>query len=378
MTPLAAADLRQRLAALAALEPAPAPVVSVYLDTRWVDEQQRDRVRVFLKNELRRARQEAGDGAAGDLGWIEDQGRLLVEQARDTEASGVALFACSAIGLREVWPLRLALENTLVVADRPWLRPLAAVLDQARPALVVFVDGESARLIPLEPGGAGQEVTLQSDVEGRHAMGGWAALAQSRYQRHIEAHRHQHLEAVADALRHLADQHRVERIVLAGEPRTVGLLRPHLPGPLAARVVGEVAGTRWEPAAALAARAAGFLERWEQSDTAEDLDAVLDDAAAGARAAAGLGPTLEAVRRNNALRLYVLDGFQAPGRRCRRCATVEPGEGGPCPACGGPTRPVELGEALVELVIAAGGTAETVATHAGLARAGGIAARLRY
>ncbi|HEV8643337.1 MAG TPA: hypothetical protein VGV13_19840 [Methylomirabilota bacterium] len=51
---------------------------------------------------------------------------------------------------------------------------------------MVFIDGASARLIPLNAAGPDDEVTLEGRVEGRHRAGGWAALAQSRYQRYIE------------------------------------------------------------------------------------------------------------------------------------------------------------------------------------------------
>jgi len=43
-------DASRRLAQLAKLPTAERPVVSVYLDTRWTDEQQRERVRIFLRN----------------------------------------------------------------------------------------------------------------------------------------------------------------------------------------------------------------------------------------------------------------------------------------------------------------------------------------
>ena len=50
-------DMKTRLATLAKIAPGRHRVVSVYLNTRWSDEQQRERVRIFLKNELRRARE---------------------------------------------------------------------------------------------------------------------------------------------------------------------------------------------------------------------------------------------------------------------------------------------------------------------------------
>ena len=42
-------DVQTRLAELAKLPPASRPVVSVYLNTCWADEDQRERVRIFLR-----------------------------------------------------------------------------------------------------------------------------------------------------------------------------------------------------------------------------------------------------------------------------------------------------------------------------------------
>jgi stalled ribosome rescue protein Dom34 len=47
-------------------------------------------------------------------------------------------------------------------------------------------------------------------------------------------------------------------------------------------------------------------------------------------------------------------------------------------ASGKETQPVELGEAMVDRVVATGGTVEVLETHAGLARVGGVAGLLRY
>lgn len=50
-------------------------------------------------------------------------------------------------------------------------------VEQEPDALLVFEDAESARLSPLGPSGAGQEVRLESEVDGHHRQGGWALLA---------------------------------------------------------------------------------------------------------------------------------------------------------------------------------------------------------
>src|SRR4051812_23013508 len=191
-------DVQARLAELAKLPPATRPVVSVYLNTRWTDEDQRHRVRIFLKNHLREARAAATPPAEEDLAWIEAEAQRIVGQVELVDASGVALLAGE--GLREGLPVRAAFEDTFVVDRTPYLRPLAGVAEEVVPSLVVFVDGESARVVALTAAGPGEEVSLESEVPRRTTAGGWAALAQTKYQGHVEMHREQHYEAVAEAV----------------------------------------------------------------------------------------------------------------------------------------------------------------------------------
>jgi peptide subunit release factor 1 (eRF1) len=368
-------DIAAQLARLERLPAAHPGVVSVYLNTRWSDEHQRDRTRVFLTGELRRARQ-AGGAEPEDLDWVEREGDVLVDQAERSEAKGVALFACRALGLREVIPVRVPFRERFVVAERPDLGALAELLDEHAPAIVVFVDGESARLLPLLPSGAGDEVILERDVTGRHTRGGWAQLAQSRYARHVETQRDRHFEGVAEAVAHVVDSQAIRRILLAGHENELAAFRKQLPGRLQPLVLGEIHGTRWEPASAILQRAAERLDLQEHSDEIVDVDAVLTEAAKGGRAVAGPG-TLEAARRGAIHRLYILADLRRPGQACERCGALQE-TGETCWLCGGAARETELAAAVIDRVQTTGGTVETVLAHAGLAAAGGMAARLRY
>lgn len=370
-------DLQARLRELARL--GGTPVVSVYLNTRWRDEHHRDRVRVYLEQALARARAApGGEALTEDLDWVEREGQALIAQSRYPDASGVALFASRALGLREVLPLAVPFEDAFVVADQPYLRPLAALAGEVPSALVVHVEARRARLIPLDAAGAGEVVALESDVPGQHRRGGWAQLAQSRYQRHIQAHRAQHFQAVAEALRALVEERGVQVLVLAGAARTVAAFRPHLPASLAARVAGRVAGARHEAPPVLAGRAFGVLARHRAEHLRATVEQVLTEAARGGAAVAGPEETLEAVSRGAVHRLYLLRAFEEAGGRCGACGRLQRADEGRCRACGGVTRRVELGEAMVNRVIATGGSVELVEAHPGLTGVGGVAARLRY
>jgi peptide subunit release factor 1 (eRF1) len=372
-------DLKVRMTELARIAPAPTPVVSVYLNTHWADEHHRDRVRIFLKNELAKARGATSLRAeAADLDWIETQGEALLGQLTIPEAGGVALFACGARGLREILPSRTPFENTFAVAATPLLRPLAEVCEMTPPALVVFVDSKTARLVTLTPSGIGEEVTLRADVPGHHSRGGWAQMAQSRYQRHIQDHRARHFEAVVESLIGVVEGHDVRRIVLAGEPRNVALLRKEMPPRIAAHVVGTVAGAQHESTDLILARAAEYVGHVEGQREGTGVDVVLTAAAKRGKAAAGLDATLQAVNRGAIHRLYLLKGWSTPGRACTGCGALQQGFTWNCPACGGEAATVELGEVMAERVVATGGTVETIEAHQALAAAGGIAAELRY
>jgi len=335
---MSAVDFRQRLRELARFEPSGSPVVSVYLNTEWVDEHQRERVRIFVKNALAEARGRRW-ADRDDLDWIERQSGTLIECAVFEDANGAVLFACGSASLRELLPLRVPFDDTFVVDARPYVRPLAGIVDDTPPALIVLADGVSARLIALDASGVTDETVLQAEVPGRHESGGWADLAQSRYERHI-------LE--------------------------------HLPEAVAARIAGVVAGARHESSPVIADRAAGVLARVAQQADERRVDEALADAAEGSTAVAGVTATVGAVNRNAVRHLYVLTTFREPGAVCQDCGALQRGVHFTCPFCGRGTRTTELGEALVERVLASGGEVTTLESHRPLAGHGGVVARLRY
>jgi protein required for attachment to host cells len=365
---------------LAQVAPSQAPVISVYVCTRAHDEHQRGRVRVFLKNERRRVAAMAAGATEADLAWITEQGERIVSQELYPEAESVAMFAGGSPVLRESIPLAVPVEDTLAVADTPRLRPLVAALAGTPRALVVFVDAERARLITLGDDGGTEEILLEHPdvVVGHHRRGGFALLLQSKYDKHMRVHRDRHFDAVAEALATTVARFGTTAIVLAGEPRARAVFRPYLSPAVAEAIVGEVAGTQYEPAATLAARAREVIRLVAGSEQAMSTDVVLVAAGAGGRAAAGMEATLEAVNRGTVDRLYLLDAFADAGATCGTCAALQHGAPGACRWCGKPTKATDLGEAMVQRVLAAGGSVEAVRVHGGLAREGGVAALLRY
>ena len=373
-------DLRARMAELAKIGKAATPVVSVYLDTRWSDEHQRDRVRIFLKNGIAKAREARSRRAApADLDWIQSAGDELVSQAAAPDTRGVALFACESAGLRELLRFRVPFANAFAVEDTPFLAPLGAAVQQTPATLVASGTPATARLMHVSREGLGEEVTLQTDMPGHHSRGDeWVQFAQSRYERHIREHRGRHFTAVAESLGQLIEAHGVERIVLAGEPKNLSALRRELPPRIAAHIVGDVSAARHEPSSVIAGRAVELITHLDASSDVPAVDAVLTEAAKSRQAVAGMEETIEAVNRGAVRRLYVLRGVRGPASACPGCGALFPGVAEDCRLCGKALQAVELGETLVRRVLAAGGTVETVEAHQRLAAVGGVAALRRY
>ena len=372
-------DLKTQLGRLARLHTTGAPVVSVYLNTCRTDEHEPGRARIFLKNELRQARQADVKGQlTADLDWIQEQADTLLSGSESAESRGVALFACQPAGMREIIPVRIPLANAFMVGPSPSMRGLAVVAHEAPATVVLFVDAGHARLVRLSAQGPLEEITLESGVPRRDARSEWAQVTQARYEQHIQAYRDRHFEAVAESLLRLVEHHDVRWIVLAGEPRALGEVRAQLPRRLADCVLGHVAGTRHDSATTLADRAAELLRRLVDSTEAPAVDAALTEAAKDGRAVAGVEATLEAINLGAVHQLYLLEAFKASGRACKNCHVLGMHAEGACPICGGATERIDLGEAMVNRVLATGSTVDSVGVHGALERAGGVAAWLRY
>ena len=372
-------NLAAKLQELARTEPGLAPVVSVYLDTRWTDEHQRERVRIFLKEEVRKAAAMAAGALDAELAWITAQGERLVGQDLHPERAGAAMFAGGAASLRELLHLSLPFTDRFAINNHPCLRPLVAALGAAPRAAVLFVDGECARLVALTEEGAADEITVAAtDAIGHHRRGGFLLLLQSRYQRHIHEHRARHFEAVARALADLVDHYSLRSIVLAGETRNLAVFRTQVPSRLGKRIVGDVAGTRWEPSSALAERALALLGQRAAGELAVTVDTVLTEAGARSRSVAGIDAAVEAVNRGAVDRLFLLDSYHEDGQLCVACRALQRTTDTWCRWCGAMTVARELGEGMVQRVLASGGYVASVDVHAGLARVGGAAALLRY
>jgi peptide chain release factor subunit 1 len=379
-------DMRSEIKKLAHLEETPYPFLSLYLNTKWDDEQQRERIRLFTKNQLRKAfdqfkdREDCRDILVKDQQQIERYVEGLVRRVYNEEMNGTAIFSRSGTGTFLTYPSIISFENECFASDLPILRPLVRLSSQYQNTLVVMVDTDSARLFEVSLEGLMAESSIENYVPGRHDQGGWA---QMRYQRHIKDHMDKHHKEVAEQLTELFDSGKWKRVVLIGQDRILANFKVFLPERVKQQVSDFFSVDFSEERSKVLRRVFERLLQKEKEEVNRQIQALKERTPQGGLATLGLSPTLEVLNAGQIHTLYLLVSFTSPGGRCRRCnslvLTHRPRDSSiPCPLCKGDVKIVNLGEEMMRSVLSQDGEVKWAEENELLKEYEGVGASLRY
>lgn len=344
-------DVRALLVRLAQLEKGP-PVVTVSLDTHWRDEQQRDRVRVFVRDRVRDARrlfEGAGDeGLSATFDRIERWSNEVINRDRHEDAGGLILYASESRDLFVECVMPQASEEGMWVDPWPRLWPLALQLELTRPLIVVEVDATGAHLFQWQFGQLDQQ-SIERDIPGRHKMGGWS---QARFQRHIEDHKQRVAKEVAQRLHQLVIEDPDACVVLLGQGQTLRAFQRQLAAPVAQRVVA----LRPSPADPGKRMALG-LEVLDEERVAREFAVVhhvLRQGLSDRSGTVGLEDTLMALNGQQVRTLAMSRRFDVYGVRCRSCEALWTRGPTGCVFCGEPVDTVSLRDAVLRRAVQQG------------------------
>ena len=275
--------LTDQLNRLAAFEPSPYPVVSLYLNTQ-PNQVGRDNFQAFVRKELK-ARALTYPARSPEREMLErDMERIarFLENDIQASANGVAIFACDAGELFETVQLNAPLDDHwLYIGDQPHLYPLARLAAQFPRYAVVLADTQRTRILVMADGGVAADTAIDGVKTRRTSQGGWS---QARYQRHIENYHLLHIKEVVAALEKIVTNEGIDRIVIAGDVVVLPLLREQMSKPLAEKVVDELSLASDSAQDAVIKTTLESLRKVDQ-----DSDRAKVDAAVGAYRAGGLG-----------------------------------------------------------------------------------------
>jgi peptide chain release factor subunit 1 len=275
--------LADQLDRLARFEPAPYPVLSLYLNTQ-PNARGRHEYQTFVRQEFKARSRTYPAGSPERDSLDKDLERIATFLANELQpsANGVAIFACSAAELFETVQLTAPIEqHWLYIGDTPHLYPLARLESRYPRYAAVVADTNTARIMVFATG----ELVSQQDVIGektrRNSQGGWS---QARFQRHIENFHLQHAKEIVEALERIVQQEGITQILTVGDEVILPLLREQMPKHLAEKVVDHL---KLDARAPLDDVLAATLEAMGRQNARSDRDKV--GAAVGAYRAGGLG-----------------------------------------------------------------------------------------
>ncbi|HLK57522.1 MAG TPA: hypothetical protein VKU00_13225 [Chthonomonadaceae bacterium] len=329
----------EQIKALAEVESDSVPVVSFYLD---VDGRQRTFLQyVEVTHQLvrdARARLEAMNlpEAAAELARhdLDRISRYVGAEFKHSDERGLAIFASTARKLWQVYPLACPVEDRLILERRPYLRPLADLLDENAGALVVLVDREKARLFLVEMGTITELEKVQDDVPARVHPESWYGLSDKHIERHVDERIFYHLRHVAHVLSQVAQRQRLQRVLIGGAQDIVAEFQRVLPPDLAGSVIGKLDGLMLisKPEEILQ-KALQVLDQAKRRQEQKLVNQILEMAGPKGVAVLGLEPSLQALYHRAVHTLGVDKNLLLSGFQCPHCGRLFP-VADPCPECG--------------------------------------------
>ncbi|OQY21297.1 MAG: hypothetical protein B6I34_07530 [Anaerolineaceae bacterium 4572_32.1] len=366
---------QQDLRELAAYQ-AETPVLSVYLD---VDPTKRktDEYKLSLRQMLRHA---DGLAAAEDVAIVE----RFFDHEYDWSGRGVVIFSCAEEGFWRAYSLAVPVASGVTTAHKPYIWPLAALVDAYGSYGVTLVDRQGIRLLLFEMGELettdgylGDEVRKLKKGRGSSGGAGRRGGAPVSSRRGEEVAQRNIREAVK-ATKRFCRKHNPQRLIIAGAEPTVAQFREALPKSLRKNVIGSFNADMNASELEIRERSLEILQQVEKEREKVLVDAVFTEAAKGQQGVIRLADTLGAAHEGRIQTLVIARDYHQPGYQCQNCAYLTDQALDGCPFCGGEFVEIsDAAEALVTKVIEDGGKVEVVDEHPKIAEFG-VGALLRY
>jgi peptide chain release factor subunit 1 len=382
-------SITEQLERLAAFEPSPYPVVSLYLNTQ-PNERGRDQHHTFVRKELkvRAATYPPRSSEREMLDRDLDRITAFLDSSVQPSANGVAIFACDACKLFETVQLDAPIaEHALYIGDQPHLYPLARLASQYPRYAVLLADTHRTRILVIADGTVQADRAIEGVKTRRTSQGGWS---QARYQRHVENYHLQHVKDVVSALEKLVHAEGITSVVVAGDEAVLPILREQLPKPLADMIVDELSLPADAPQADVVRDTRAAMRALDSQTDRDVVDRAIGAYRAGGLGALGADETLLALTNGQVDELLIaaslagIDGLQGtPAADLALANDTSLAQPAVDPAAAGEAASAEMGvvrlaDELVRKGQQTGARIHFIEDASLLEAYGGVAATLRY
>ena len=352
------------------------PILSIYLD---VDPtvHTKDEYRLALRQMMKRV------GQAADAEDTQAAERFF-DHEYDWSGRGVAIFSCAAQGFWRAYTLEVPVASGATVARKPYISPLAGLMDTYGSYMVAQVDQQGVRLSLFEmgelrtsDGHVGEEVRKLK--KGRGSSGGpgrrGGAPISGRHEMEVVQ---RNIRDNVEVTQRFWRRHSPQRLIIAGSEPTVRQFREELPKAMQERVIGTFSADLTAPELEVRERSLEILQLVEEERKRSLVAAVFTAAAKGRGGAIRLADTLGAAHEGRIQTLVIARGYREKGYQCQNCAYITDQALEKCPFCEGEFAEIpDAAEALVTKVTEDGGKVEVVENDPKVSEFG-VGALLRY
>jgi peptide subunit release factor 1 (eRF1) len=371
--------LRDQLERLAAYEPQPVPVVSLYLNLT-PDQHGRDNYEAFVRKAFAERLKAFKENSAERASLERDVERInqYLSDEVNRSANGLALFASHGAGeFFEAIQLDAPIEDHwLFVGSVPHLYPLARVIDQYPRYASVILDTNRARILVFGLGSVERREQVTGEKTNRTSMGGWS---QARYQRRNENVHIHHVKEVVDTLDRIVTADKIAHIVVAGDDVVVPLLKEQLPKHLQEKLIDVLSLQRDAGEDEIVDATLAVLRQKDAETDAERVQELVGAWQSGGLGVMGPDSTLKALRMGQVDELLLsgtpqqLGGARLPDDAAPGPVQVETSAAGETDE-----RKLKLADELVTRAQQTGATVRFIEDESLLKEFGGVGALLRF
>jgi Bacterial archaeo-eukaryotic release factor family 10 len=271
----------------------------------------------------------------------------------------VAIFASAELGLFEAMPMAGSADDLAVLATRPYLRPLLAVMQRNPAHQVAVIDAKHAWVLAISDDEIATLAERTPMALPSPTFAGWYGLQAYRIQHKMMKLARQHYRDTIGLLSRTGDSSS-RPLVLGGHEMQINQFLTLLPPAVRQRVAGSFnVDLQTATPARVRELAAPVIARWTESAEAQLVDEMLSEPPA-TTVTTSLADCVKAVRSRAVSQLVLADGQMVPGCACDDCGAVGVGDAGcDCPdqAC----QPVpDVLDELSSQALAAGGEVAAV------------------
>lgn len=293
---------------------------------------------------------------------------------------GLAFLVSTHESFRKIYHLGVPVKSELIIEKFPYIKPLLDVLDRNAPYLVLVVGREAARIFTIHLGEIVEYGEVQTpDVPGKHKKGGWFALAQNHYERHVDYHVTLHLDEVLKKLDSFMAGEQIRDVVIGGPGETVAMTKGILPAHISEKIVGTFSAEMFAAPDEVLAKAEAIINAYDRKRKDETAERLINQALKNENAVLGLENVLHALQEGRVMRLIYDRDLHHSGYACRSCRSLAAQDIKECPYCKGGMEGVNyVVDLAVQKAVTQGATVEVVTDHKKFTESGGIGAFLRF